>query len=215
MTVALVTGLQAEARLAHHLGMAEAGGGTQAGAEVAAERLVARGATALVSFGFAGGLDPALLPGAIVIPAEVVESGPSAPSRAWRTDPALAARFGHLMPLRALSAATILATLDAKRDARAATGAAIVDLESGAVARVAARHGLPFAVVRAVCDPAGFALPPLALTALDATGRICARRILASLLRHPGQIPALLALARHAASARAALSHLTSKPHDP
>lgn len=216
----IVTGLAAEARLARRLGppervAIEAGGGTSEGARAAAERLVASGATALVSFGLAGGLDPALLPGAIIIPAEVVEASQTAVTAAWRTDRALSARFGGVMPLRALAAAAILATPAAKHCARHATFAVTVDLESGAVARVAARHGVPFAVVRAVCDPAGFALPPLALTALDQAGRIGPGRIVASLLRHPGQIPALLALSGHAASARAALARLTSKSRGP
>ncbi len=209
-TLGIVTGLAAEARLARRMGMAEAGGGLPAGAEAAAERLVARGATAQVSFGLAGGLDPALLPGAIIIPAEVVENG-----QAWRTDRALSDRFGGVMPLRALSASAILATPEQKRAARHATFAVTVDLESGAVARVAARHGLPFAVVRAVCDPAGFTLPPLALAALDSGGRIAAGRVIAALLRRPGQIPALLALSGHAAQARAALARLTSKSRHP
>lgn len=190
--------------------MAEAGGGTPAGAEAAAERLVARGATALVSFGLAGGLDPALLPGAVIVPAEVMEGG-----QHYRTDYALCARFGGQAPLRALAAPSILATLQEKRAARDATLAVIVDLESGAVARVAARHGLPFTAVRAVCDPAGFALPPLALEALDAGGRISPWRVLRSVLRRPGQIPALLALSGHAAEARAALRRLTSKSRAP
>jgi len=183
--------------------MAEAGGGLPAGAEAAAERLVARGAAALVSFGLAGGLDPALAPGALVIPAQVIEHG-----RAYAAGPALAARFGGLMPLRALAADAALATPEAKRAARAATGAAIVDLESGAVARVAARHNLPFLVLRAVCDPADRALPPLALAALDAQGRIAPARVLAALLRNPGQIVALLALARDASRARATLARI-------
>jgi len=185
----------------------EVGGGRPEGAEAAAERLVARGATALISFGLAGGLDPALSSGTLVIPTHVIEHG-----HAYPADPSLAARFaarfGSPMPLHALSANTILATPTAKQAAHAATGAAIVDLESGAVARVAARHTLPFLVIRAVCDPADRALPPLALTALDAGGRITPARVLASLLRHPGQIPALLALARDAARARATLARL-------
>jgi adenosylhomocysteine nucleosidase len=74
---------------------------------------------------------------------------------------------------------------------------------------VAARHGLPFAVVRVICDPAGRALPPLALAALDGQGRIGAGRVLGSLLRHPGQVPALLELARDAWRARATLRRLT------
>jgi len=116
--------------------------------------------------------------------------------------------------VRALAAGGILATPAEKAAAREATFAAIVDLESGAVARVAARHGLPFAAVRAVCDPAGFALPPLALDALDHGGRISPWRVLRSVLRRPGQIPALVALSGHAAEARSALARLTSKSRD-
>lgn len=198
--IGFVVGLAAEARIARRLGLVEIGGGLPAGAEAAAERLVARGAAGLVSFGLAGGLDPALRAGDLVVPAMVVEDGHS-----YAADLELAARFGGVMQMRALAGRTVLADIAAKRAARDATGAAIVDLESGAVARVAARHGLPFAVVRAVCDPAGRALPPLALAALDAGGRIGVGRVVASLLRHPWQIPALVGLARDAMRARGVL----------
>jgi hypothetical protein len=59
----IVVGLKAEALLARRLGVpVMIGGGTAAGAEMAARRAVAEGATALVSFGLAGGLDPSLRP---------------------------------------------------------------------------------------------------------------------------------------------------------
>jgi adenosylhomocysteine nucleosidase len=170
---------------------------------------VAAGATALISFGLAGGLDPALPAGTLVIPEAVLEG-----ATRTQTNPALSARFGGPTHATALATRAILATPAEKHAAFRATGAAIVDLESGAVARVATRHALPFAVIRAICDPAAFALPPLALTALDPAGRITPSRVLSSLLRHPAQLPALLALARHAARARARLSRLTSEsPH--
>ena len=161
---------------------------------------MARGASGLVSFGLAGGLDPSLAAGDLVIPAMVIEGDDS-----FAADPTLAARFGAMQPARALAGTVALASIAAKRAAWEASGAAIVDLESGAVARVASRHGLPFAVLRAVCDPAGRALPPLALAALDAGGRIGARRVIISLLRHPAQLPALILLARDAMRARATL----------
>jgi len=99
----------------------------------------------------------------------------------------------------------ILATSAAKAALHARTGAAAVDLESAAVARAAARHGLPFAVLRAVCDPAGRDLPRAALIALDSQGRIGTLRIAAAILSRPGDIPALIALGRDAARARHAL----------
>ena len=193
-----VVGLHTEARMLPRGAMVEIGGGTQAGAAAAAERLIGRGATAVISFGLAGGLDPALRASALVVPEAVTEAGATYP-----TDPALTGALprGGL----ALAADRILATTAEKRAAHAATGAAIVDLESGAVARVSVRHALPFAIIRAVSDPAHRPLPPAALVALDPQGRVAIAAVLASLLRHPGQIPDLIALARATAQARASL----------
>ncbi|HVZ10156.1 hypothetical protein [Rhodopila sp.] len=184
-----------------------AGGGTPAGAEAAARALVADGVQALVSFGLAGGLDPALRPGALVVPTDVIEGG-----AVFATDPALSARFGGPTPHRLLVAGSVLASASAKRDAARSNAAQAVDLESGAVARVARQHGLPFAVVRAICDPVERDLPPAALAALDPKGAIGAARVLGSLLRRPGQIPALLGLAGDASRARRALMAVSLRP---
>ncbi|MEX0759575.1 MAG: hypothetical protein WD100_08355, partial [Tistlia sp.] len=68
-----------------------------------------------------------------------------------------------------------------------------------------ARAGLPFLVLRAVADPAGLALPPAALDALDERGRSRGWAVAGRLLAAPRQLPALLALARAAAAAERAL----------
>src|SRR3712207_2397214 len=65
-----------------------------------------------------------------------------------------------------------VATVAEKANLHSRTGAALVDLESLAVARVCRDHGRPFAVLRAVADPAERALPPAALAGLDEAGRI-------------------------------------------
>jgi adenosylhomocysteine nucleosidase len=199
LRVGFVTGLAAEARVAARLGMAEAGGGMPAGAAAAAERLLARGATALVSFGLCGGLDPALAPGDLVVSARVIGEGLHA-----LADPALSQALGGGADGATFAATGPVATATGKA-ALAARGAVAVDLESGEVARAALRASVPFAVLRAVCDPAGFDLPPAALLALGADGRIAAGPLARSLLARPSQIPALLRLARAAAAARAAL----------
>jgi adenosylhomocysteine nucleosidase len=196
----LVTGLAAEARLAARLGPAEAGGGFPDGAAAAAERLLARGASALVSFGLCGGLDPALRPGALVVPRAVLSDG-----RRYVTDAALSAALGGWSAEVLTGGNVPAATRAAKAELFLATGAAGIDLESGAVARVATRAKIPFAVLRAVCDPADAGLPPAALVALDARGKVSGWAVPASLLRRPGQLPALLALGRAAGLARAAL----------
>jgi adenosylhomocysteine nucleosidase len=199
----IVVGLTAEARIARRLGMVAAGGGLPAGAEAASERLVSQGVTALLSFGLCGGLDPRLRPGALVVPSAVLDTGTFHP-----VDPQLRQALlpGDEPPAILCAAATALATPGEKDALRRASGGAVaVDLESGAVARVAARHGLPFAVLRAVCDPAERDLPLAALAALDRRGSIGILRVLGSVVRQPAQIPALLALARDAAAARRAL----------
>jgi adenosylhomocysteine nucleosidase len=198
---ALIVGLAAEARIAAPLGWAVAvGGGGSAGADLVARRLVAEGAAALVSFGLAGGLDPRLRPGTLVVPVAVHVAGQD-----LRTDAALCQRLGGATAHRLLGTSTVAATAAAKRRLWQDSGAAAVDLESGAVAQVADAAGLPFAALRAICDPAERDLPPAALAALDQHGAIGLARVIRSVLRHPGQLPALLGLARDAATARRAL----------
>ncbi len=198
----ILVGLAAEARLASPLGgIVAAGGGTAGGAEAAVRGLVARGVTRLVSFGLAGGLDPSLPPGALLVPRVVLVDG-QGPCEA---DEALCDWLGGATQGALLAGDWVVATAAAKRALRERTGAVAVDLESGAVARAATRQGIGFAVLRAVCDPAGRDLPPAALAALDRAGGVGALRVLLSVLGRPAQVPALLRLARDAAAAQRAL----------
>jgi adenosylhomocysteine nucleosidase len=200
----ILTGLVAEARLAEALGQVVAGGGTRQGALDAA---FPPGCTALLSFGLAGGLDPSLPPGTLVIPNTVITGGRELPC-----DPALLAWLGGATVGAVADAPGIVATLEAKQLLWRQTGAAAVDMESGPVAL----RGLPFAVLRAVCDPGDQALPPAALVGLDAGGGISVLRVVGSVLRDPRQIGGLLRLARHAAAARrglrAAVGRLANQP---
>ena len=200
-SITVIVGFAAEARVARRLGLRVlVGGGTPAGAAAAAQAAVTSGATALISFGLAGGLDPALRPGAILVP-DCILSGEDR----LLTDLDLSRRLGGPTPHSVLGADSIAADPAGKQRLFARTGAAAVDLESGAVARVAAAHGLPFAALRAICDPAGRALPPAALLALDGQGAIAFGRVLRSVIAQPGQVPALFALALDAAAARHSL----------
>ena len=206
MTIGIVVGMAAEARLLHDTGALVAiGGGTSAGAERATNDLLRRGASVLISFGLAGGLDPALRPGDIVIPTQVVAGDES-----FTADTALsrmlAGPAGFVRDDRLLGWTSILTQAADKQRFWRATHAVAVDLESGAVARTARREGMRFAILRAICDPADRNLPPAALAALDQAGAIGLGRVLASVVRQPGQIPALLSLAKDAATARRALT---------
>lgn len=198
----VVVGLRAEARLLRGLGWPVAiGGGHAAGAARAAQVLAEAGVTALVSFGLAGGLDPALPPGTVLIPRAVQLDG-----RALPVDPDLARALGGPTEGLLLCGTEIAATAGAKARLRRETGCVALDLETGGLAAAAAARNLPFAVLRVVCDPAETDLPPAALAALDRAGRIGLHRVLGSVAANPRQLPALLALARQAEAARRALS---------
>ena len=201
LSLGIVVGLAAEARIARRLGgRVVIGGGTPDGARRAAGDLAGSGAAALLSFGLAGGLDPALRPGDLLVPHTVLAGG-----RRFPTDPGLCGLLGGTSPHVLLGGERIVAEPAEKHVLWRTTGCAAVDLESAAVAEVAYEKKLPFAVLRAVCDPACRTVPPAAVAALDAKGAMTLERVLLSLVHHPGQLAALLALARDAARARRSL----------
>ncbi len=199
--VGVVVGLEAEARIARNFGVPiEVGGGRAEGAAAASSRLVARGVSGLISFGLAGGLDPALIPGAMLVPATVLFEADR-----WDADAAMLQRLGGPTPGTLYGGGEVVASAQAKAALHARTGAVAVDLESAAVARTARQHGLPFAVLRAVCDGAARDLPRAALVALDGAGRIGMWRVILAALSRPGQLPDLIRLGGDAARARHAL----------
>ncbi len=199
--LAFVVGLKAEARLLRPLSRRVfVGGGTARGAANASQRALAAGATSLVSFGLAGGLAPHLAPGALVVPANVMLAG-----RQYPTDTALSEALGGVAGGTLLAAEAVIASVAGKAERWTGTGAEAVDMESGAVAKAAREAGVPFAVLRAVCDPADRALPPAAVSALNRSGGIGLLRLATSLLLRPGQIGDLLALSGDAKLARRAL----------
>jgi adenosylhomocysteine nucleosidase len=208
---AFLVGFAAEAKIARGLGWQVAiGGGSTEGAARAVRLLIDSGATGIVSFGLAGGLDPALPPGTLIVANDVVADG-----RIWPTDASLSQRLGGATGHRCLGLDRIVASPAEKRRLGRETGAAVVDMESGALAATANAMGVPFAVLRAVCDTTNRALPPAALVALDSAGRIAPTSLAWSVLTHPGQIRTLIALARDAAAARRALrSRITALQRD-
>jgi adenosylhomocysteine nucleosidase len=167
-------------------------------AAAAALALVDAGATALMTFGMAGGLDPALEPGSVVIPCELLTTAGDryVASRAWREQVAAA-----VSPLRAVTEGNLLTSaqaLETPADKAAAfrtTGATAVDMESAAVAEIAARHQLPFIAVRAIVDTAADRLPR-AVVAASRAGRVQYARLIGGLIVAPHEIFSLLRLAR-------------------
>ncbi len=163
----------------------------------AAEAAVRNGAKALASCGLAGGLGAGLEPGALIVPRRVIDGRTG---KTLDTDPpwrdALAACLDEAHDGTLVSTACAAGTTAAKADLHARFGADAVDMESAAVAAVARRHRLPYVALRVIVDPADTSLPGSALVALDAaTGRVRPLKLATSLVRHPGDVAALLKLA--------------------
>jgi len=208
MALAAVTGLKAEARLLERRGIAAvATGGRDRRTESVCERLLAGGASALLSFGIAGALAPGLAPGTLLLPRVVRdENGSSIAADAdWRVR-IKAALVSAVDERDVLGRPVIAATAAEKVALFRATGAVAVDLESHIVAAAARRAGRPFLVVRAVADPAHDTLPHAATVGLDEEGRALLAPVLRSLLAHPMQVAALVRLARDTRAALRALA---------
>jgi adenosylhomocysteine nucleosidase len=151
-------------------------------------------------------LDPSLRPGTVIVPGFVLSD-----DEALQADTALAKRFGALTDHVILAGSQIVSDPLEKRRLHLATKAHAIDLESGAVARVAQAYGKPFLVIRAICDAAERNLPPAALIAMDPGGEIGLKPIVRSVLRQPGQIPNLALLGWDAMLARRALVGLVRR----
>jgi adenosylhomocysteine nucleosidase len=163
----------------------------------AAEELVEAGACALASWGCAGALDPALLPGGLVVPEAVA----CPEGRVLRVHPAWRERLcEHLLPYLPIHSGilvqspSVLGGFEAKAEVRAQTGGAAVDMESAAVAEVARTVGVPFLAVRAVVDAATASVPEAARCGVNGSGKVAAGPLLRSLVRDPGSLFLLVRL---------------------
>ena len=166
-------------------------------ARVLAEQAVSRGAEGLVSFGLAGGVDPSLSCGDVLVPETVVFGGESWPTDdRWRQrlDALLSGEFRVLKGLLAGSAC-VLSSPAHKVRLHEATAASAVDMESHMVAGVAARHGIPFVVLRVVADPAAQEVPPWLLRGIGTDGQVKPVAVIGGLLSQPSVLPKLIRLA--------------------
>ncbi len=202
--ILVACGLQREANILRGLGViAIPGGGDRARLEAVLEGQAA-GAAMIVSAGIAGALDPALKAGDVVIdlPEYSREDGnPESQAMApvaldprvrGGTEEMIRAALPQALYGQIIGQDHIAATAAEKAALYAATGALAVDMESHIAAQVAARHGLPFLAIRTISDTADESLPPAALVGMNPDGSMALGKVLASLARQPGQLPALI-----------------------
>ena len=207
----IVTALEMERRWIRTPGpLVELSGIGDTRAEHAANQMVERGATALVSWGVAGGLDPVLNLGTVILPDTVIDADGSSHGvdLKWR-DRLLERVRGRVVtstsPL--YHATSVITTADAKRSLYERFGAGAADMESAAVARVALANHLPWIAVRVVIDAAGQDLPAAILTATGNDGRLRVRSV-GGLILGPRHLQPLIALARAGSAAGRSMRRL-------
>lgn len=221
LSLGVVAGLKFESdivrRRAAHEGMADRilvrTGLGRAHARAAADALIAEGARALLSFGIAGGLDPALECGTTVIATSIKADGFStlACTPEWIEKLHQALRASTPVVRGDLAdASVILGTSAQKTAAFAVTGALAADMESYGIAQAAHAANVPFTAIRIVADTAAEDLPEIALHAMAPDGSLKLRETLMRVVKQPGQIPQLLRLGRSTARARRRLEDLAA-----
>jgi adenosylhomocysteine nucleosidase len=182
-------------------------------AKQAARNFADLGVAGLVSFGVAGGLDPSLVPGDVVLANTVWQPNDDAiPTHAvWRDAVATDARTLRCFADVAVAGSDYAITSAvAKAALLERSGAAVVDMESHGVAVAAQEAGLPFLVVRAVADPALRALPAAALAGIGPNGSRRPFAVFAKLLANPTALPALIRLAKDSNKAMKSLSTIAA-----
>lgn len=210
LPVLVVTGMAREARIAAGAGVVvvQAGGNPARLRKLLDERTISS-CSAVISFGIAGGLDPAAAPGTVLVASGVIEG-----EERLLADGPLSERLrgilteGGIRPVLAdlLGVDAAITAPHEKVELHARTGAAGVDMESHVAIRHAARHAVPFAAIRVICDPAGRALPAVAANALRPDGTVDGWGLLRGLVGDPAQLAGLVQLAGDARASFRSLS---------
>jgi len=205
----VVTGMQAEAKIAAGAGIRVIIGGGDAVRLHATLEEAAQDAAAILSFGVAGGLAPGVVPGTILVSEAIVTtSGERLPAdAAWaqRLAQELDDGIGGAPIVTLAGVDAPVATPTARQALHRSTGAAAVDMESHRAAYAAQKAGIPFAALRVVADPAERSLPPAAVAGMRPDGGVAIGAVLASLARDPAQIVDLVRTALDARKAFASL----------
>jgi adenosylhomocysteine nucleosidase len=206
--VVVATGLQFEAQMAHAAGATKVCCGRGTHMAVALATAAGPGCPGIISFGIADGLDPQLRAGSTIVASSVI--GANGVNMALPADERWSQTLLDALP-QALHApvlgvdAVVTEPADKLRLFRQ-TGAAAADMGSHIAASVAVSHGLPFAVLRVVANPAGRRIPLAALAGMREDGSTDARGVLRAVMQTPGDLFGLPGVARNVYVAKAALA---------
>jgi adenosylhomocysteine nucleosidase len=187
-------------------------------AKNATERLLKTNVTTLISWGTAAGLVDKLRSGDLVLPKIIISSV----GQNYLTDAVWnqtiyeclsnTSIVVHKKPLS--SSNKLLNSPQEKTDHHRETGASAADMESAAIAMVAAEKKLPFIAIRSIVDEINRTIPCCVTNNIDTYGNANIPRLFLELLRSPQQIASLYHLARAMNKASYTLKTIANKIQD-
>ena len=202
----ILCGLESEAKIARKVpnALVACAAARPGKARELARGIIANGATCLMSFGIAGALHPSAKLGEVFVGTRVVSA-----SSQWTCDDAwgtaLAQNIKGSRLVAVYGSESLVATAGEKAALATSTGGIIVDMESQCAAEIAAEKGIPFTVVRAVCDDAHMNVPPIVMATIAEDGSIDILRAITHLARRPAQFGDLFYVLRGTSMALSAL----------
>lgn len=192
----------------------------------AAKAVLSEQTAGLVSLGTATALDTNIACGTVLLPGAICwsDGGQATTDPDWRC--ALIDAIDSRLPIATgdlLQTDELIRTPARKQQLHRNTGACGADMESGALARVAAGAGIPFVALRVVLDTANDSVPATALSAVAADGNTRPGNLIMTLLRRPGDVTAMIRLLLRFRTAAQSLesaysltrSALQTPPHQP
>ncbi len=153
----------------------------------------------LVSWGCAAGLCPDLKPGDLVLAEQVIGGQDRFDTNGqWRDH--VRQMLASTLNTKAGKLFTSTDLVDRSADKqliRENSQAIALDMESSAIAEVAAANNLPFLVIRSIADPVRMDVPKTVLAGLNKQGQVELRKLLTYLAWHPWEIAGLIRLGLH------------------
>jgi adenosylhomocysteine nucleosidase len=177
-------------------------------AEAAAELLVAKGATRLISWGCAAALSTSLNPGDLILADKLIDAGniEMAVNADWHSHTKnRMATFTTVHTGLLAESKNIVASVKDKKQLHSITGAIALDMESIAIAKVAKQYTLPFLTIRVIADPVTMNLPQAINYSLNDQGDVVLGKLLLFLFLHPVELPGLIKLGLHFNAAKKTL----------
>ncbi|MDP2902445.1 MAG: phosphorylase [Methylovulum sp.] len=199
--------------IADKLLVAYSGAGAK-NATAAAELLINKGATQLISWGCAAALDASLKPGDLALADNLIDVDDTeiAINSNWHEyannllAPYIKIHTGSLT-----QSANIISSSKEKLHLQIITEAIALDMESIAVAKAATKKNLPFLAIRAIVDPADMDMPRAVSYAANAEGDIILSRLLLFIALHPAELPGLIRLGLYFNAAKSTLKRVAKQ----